>query len=59
MRVAPAGTGPAGIPGGSAMKRIDSLIWALALVRIGQELGADSRLARAVREAIDAIIAGF
>lgn len=41
------------------MKRIDSLIWALALVRLGQELGTDSRLARAVREAIDAIIAGF
>ena len=36
--------------------RWDSIIRALVLVRIGQELGADTRLARAVREAIDAIL---
>lgn len=36
--------------------RWDSMIRALVLVRIGQELGSDSRLARAVCEAIDAIL---
>jgi hypothetical protein len=32
-------------------------ILSLLLVRIGQELGTDSRLARAVHDAIDAVIA--
>jgi len=35
--------------------RWDSLIRALLLVRIGQELGSDSRLARAVAECLDAL----
>lgn len=35
---------------------LDSLK-ALVLVRIGQELGTDSQLARAVHDAIDAILA--
>lgn len=34
-----------------------SALRALVLVRIGQELGADSALARAVRDAIDAVLA--
>lgn len=32
-------------------------IRSLLLVRIGQELGTDSRLARAVHDAIDAVLA--
>jgi hypothetical protein len=41
---------------GRTMKpRWDSLIRALLLVRIGQELGSDSRLARAVAETLDAL----
>jgi hypothetical protein len=35
--------------------RIDSILRGLVLVRLGQELGSDSRLARAVAEAIDAL----
>jgi hypothetical protein len=35
--------------------RWDSLIRALLLIRIGQELGSDSRLARAVAETLDAL----
>lgn len=36
--------------------QIDSALRALLLIRIGQELGTDSRLARAVHDAIAAII---
>lgn len=36
--------------------RWDSMIRSLILVRIGQELGTDSRLARALHDAIDALI---
>jgi hypothetical protein len=35
----------------------DSALRALILIRIGQELGTDSRLARAVHDAIGALIA--
>ena len=35
--------------------RWDSLIRALLLIRIGQELGSDSRLSRAVAETLDAL----
>jgi hypothetical protein len=34
-----------------------TLVHYLLLIRIGQELGTDSRLARAVHDAIDALIA--
>jgi hypothetical protein len=37
--------------------QIDSVLRALLLIRIGQELGTDSRLARAVHDAIAAIMA--
>jgi hypothetical protein len=36
---------------------VDAALRALLLVRIGQELGSDSRLARAVHDAIAAILA--
>jgi hypothetical protein len=36
---------------------VDAALRALLLVKIGQELGADSPLARAVHDAISAIIA--
>jgi hypothetical protein len=35
--------------------RWDSMLRALLLLRIGQELGSDSRLARAVAETLDAL----
>lgn len=35
--------------------RWDSMIRALLLIRLGQALGSDSRLARAVAEALDAL----
>jgi len=39
------------------MKRqIDRIIRSLLLVRLGQELGADSELARAVAQCIDAAV---
>ena len=38
------------------MKPIDRIIWTLALVRFGQELGTDSPLARAVAKAIEAAL---
>lgn len=38
------------------MSHTDRLIYALALVRLGQELGTDSPLARAVTEAIVSIL---
>jgi hypothetical protein len=34
-----------------------AVVRCLLLVRIGQELGTDSRLARAVHDAIDAVLA--
>lgn len=34
-----------------------SLVHALVLVRLGQELGTDSRLARAVHDIIEAVVA--
>ena len=34
-----------------------AVVRSLLLVRIGQELGTDSRLARAVHDAIDALLA--
>jgi len=34
-----------------------AVVRSLLLVRIGQELGTDSRLARAVHDAIDAVLA--
>ena len=37
-------------------RRIDSLIQSLVLVRLGQELGTDSELSRAVAQFIDAAL---
>jgi hypothetical protein len=34
-----------------------TLLRGLLLIRVGQELGTDSRLARAVHDAIDAVLA--
>jgi hypothetical protein len=34
-----------------------SIVRSLVLVRIGQELGTDSQLARAIHDAIDAVLA--
>ena len=42
--------------GVAGMKPIDRIIWTLALVRFGQELGTDSPLARAVARAIEAAL---
>jgi len=38
-------------------RSLDSLLQALVLVRLGQELGSDSATARAVASAIDAVMA--
>ena len=38
-------------------KSLDSLLQALVLVRLGQELGSDSATARAVAHAVDAVVA--
>ncbi len=38
------------------MKSFDTIIVALSLVRLGQELGSDSPLARAVAALIDAVV---
>lgn len=38
------------------MRKIDDVILWLALVRIGQMLGSDTRLAKAVHDAIDAVL---
>ena len=38
------------------MKSFDTIIVALSLVRLGQELGSDSPLARAVAAIIDATV---
>lgn len=35
----------------------NALIYTLVLVRLGQELGTDSRLARAVHDLFDAVMA--
>jgi hypothetical protein len=35
---------------------LDKLLYSLLLVRAGQELGTDSRLARLVRDLIDTLI---
>jgi hypothetical protein len=45
--------------GGTTMTRPTwtATLRGLLLVRIGQELGTDSRLARAVHDAIDAVLA--
>jgi hypothetical protein len=40
------------------MKSIDSIVMALTLVRIGQELGSDTPMARAVTAFIDAVVRG-
>lgn len=37
-------------------RRLDSALTALVLVRIGQELGSDSRLARALHDCIAALL---
>ena len=37
--------------------KIDSILHALILVKIGQDMGTDSRLARSVHDFIDMIIA--
>jgi hypothetical protein len=37
-------------------RHIDAIIRSLLLVRLGQELGADSELARAVAQCIDAAV---
>lgn len=37
-------------------RRWDGLLTALVLVRLGQELGSDTRLARAVHDLIAAIV---
>jgi len=37
-------------------KHLDTIIRSLLLVRLGQELGADSELARAVAQCIDAAV---
>lgn len=37
--------------------RWSSLLHALVLVRLGQELGTDSRLARAVHDLVEAVLA--
>lgn len=39
------------------MHRISNLMPALVLVRIGQELGTDSRLARAIHDVIEIVVA--
>lgn len=39
--------------------RWDSIIHALVLVRLGQELGSDSRVARAIHALCDIIIGVF
>jgi len=36
---------------------IDRMIHTLVLVRLGQELGTDSRLARAIHDAIEILVA--
>lgn len=38
-------------------KKLDGVIRSLLLVRLGQELGSDSQLARAIADCIDAAIA--
>lgn len=38
------------------MSRTDSIIYALTLIRLGQELGTDSPLARAVTEAMATVL---
>jgi hypothetical protein len=38
------------------MRKIDDWVLWLSLVRIGQMLGSDTRLAKAVHDAIDAVI---
>lgn len=38
------------------MRKIDEIILWLSLVRIGQMLGSDTRLAKAVHDAIDAVL---
>lgn len=38
------------------MRKIDDVILWLSLVRIGQMLGSDTRLAKAVHDAIDAVL---
>lgn len=37
--------------------KLNSLLHALVLVRLGQELGTDSRLARAVHDMIELVVA--
>jgi hypothetical protein len=41
---------------GHMRRHIDTIIRSLLLVRIGQELGSDSELARAVAQCIDAAV---
>jgi hypothetical protein len=38
------------------MRKIDDVILWLSLVRIGQMLGSDTRLAKAVHDAIDIVL---
>lgn len=40
------------------MKSIDSIVMALTLIRLGQELGSDTPMARAVAALIDAAVRG-
>lgn len=39
--------------------RLDAIVQALVLVRIGQELGTDSQLARAVHDLLTVVLAVF
>lgn len=40
------------------MKSIDSIVMALTLIRLGQELGSDTPIARAVAALIEAVARG-
>jgi hypothetical protein len=39
--------------------KLDGTIWALALVRLGQELGTDSELAKTIYDLVELLLANL